>query len=249
MSEEFNNGQLDDLVNAALSEFSGCDEGSVSSLVDNSVELCERRYRDRVERHQELDQIYETNGTIFEDVVQEMEEMGNVFLRYVCGQASIMHRRYISDVFVPGSERDVPTIVEILRQYGDSRRGGMFGFSVDGDHIHVIHDCNWSGRTCRDAFRAKIEPYGSFKSNRKYIKPMSGFTRYQWYNVLSYFFLEKWGERNLWVRGACWEVPPHSKLVRWKERIAVKRQMARSIYHQDVNIGQRSADSEVRGIS
>ena len=36
----------------------------------------------------------------------------------------------------------------------------MFGFSVEDDHIHVIHDCAFSDGTCRDVWRKQVESIG-----------------------------------------------------------------------------------------
>lgn len=193
-------------------------------------------------------------------LVQEIEEMGNIFFRYFTGKDCITTRRYLSDVFVYRREGDVPVILGILNSYGESRRTGMFGYSVEPKHIHIIHDCTFGGSWCRDIFRNQIKPFGYFMPARRQNKPIWKFTRTDFYDVFVYFFLRKRGTRQIWVRGENWEAPTDGKskqcsyktnvlndtvrltaqLVRWEEEYRIGRQMVRieDSWIDDERIGQ-----------
>lgn len=155
--------------------------------------------------------IAEADAVAFNILAKEVEEMGRVFFNYFTGEDAIVTRRYLSDVFVYRDESILPDILGILRRYGESRRSGMFGYSVEAKHVHIIHDCTFGGSWCRDIFRKQIEPFGHFKSARKQNKPVWQFTRIDFYDVFIYFFLRKRGDRKIWARGESWEAPTDGK--------------------------------------
>jgi len=146
-------------------------------------------------------------------LAEKIEQMAKPFLDYTCGREVITSaRRYLSDVFLFSGRRELAKSLDILRQYGESRRTGMFGISVEEDHIHIIHDCTYSAGCCRCTFKEKIRPFGEFGPNRRYNKPFWKFTRTDWYDVIVYFFFEKRGTREVWIRGKSWEIPSDGKL-------------------------------------
>lgn len=176
-------------------------------------------------------------------LAEEIEKIGRPFFNYFNGETVNHTGRYISDVFLYRGRRELNRIMEILCNYGRSRRNGMFGYSVESDHVHIIHDCTYSGRNCRCTFKEKIEPFGEFGPNRKYNKPIHQFTRTDWYDVFIYFFLTKRGPRDLWFRGKNWQIPADGErifiklfvlfckysfsveLVRWQEIYHSRRKM------------------------
>lgn len=161
------------------------------------------------------------------DLEQEMQEVGSDFFGYVNGKTIKGSWRYLSDVFLPRDFSEVDDIVQILSSYGESRRSGMFGISVESDHIHIIHDCSFSGGHCRDVFRTQLKPFGDFKPIRTYCKPIWEFQRTDWYDVFQYFFLSKRGTRKVWFRGESWKEPTDDQLVRWEEKSRTWGQMVR----------------------
>lgn len=167
------------------------------------------------------------NQEAYQDLVQEVQEMGDIFMEYVTGKIINGSWRYITDVITFRSERELHKIMDVLCRYGRSRRNGMFGFSVEADHVHVIHDCSFSDGTCRDIWRKQIESIGEIKPLRKEIKPIWKFTRTDWYDVFIYFFLRKRGARQIWIRGEGWKTPTNSQLLRWEEKYNAWRQMVR----------------------
>jgi hypothetical protein len=141
----------------------------------------------------------------------QIEEMGRDFFNYFNGETIPLAGRYLTDVFLFRGRRELRKALDILCEYGGNRRNGMFGISVEEDHIHIIHDCSYSGGTCRCIFKEKIRPLGEFGPNRRYNKPIYKFTRTDWYDVFVYFFLAKRGTRKIWIRGKSWQTPTDGK--------------------------------------
>lgn len=168
------------------------------------------------------------NNEAFKDLAKEIYQMGSNFFNYVNKQIGISSRRYVSHVIPFRNDQQADRIVQVLQSFGRTRSNGMFGFSVDKGHIHIIHDCAWSDNSCRCQFRKQIEPFGGVKPNSKEVKPMWKFTITDWYDVFLYFFIRKRGTKNLWAGGTSWTEPDNSQLVRWQEKSRVWEEMVRS---------------------
>lgn len=169
-----------------------------------------------------------TNEKAFKDLGEEVQKMGHQFFDYFNRKDINNSWRYISDVILFRSSKQLDRILQVLGNYGKSRSGGMFGYSVEDDHVHVIHDCAFSDGTCRDVWRKQIESIGEVKPMRKELKPLWKFSRTDWYDVFIYFFLRKRGTRQIWFRGESWKEPSNDQLVRWEEKYNTWGQMVRS---------------------
>lgn len=182
---------------------------SFTGLVDDNSSIHSGSERGKFSRpsSRSMAQFLKSDVESYKLLAKEIEEMGNGFFRYVNGEFISPTGRYISDVFLYRGSRELKKIMDILCSYGKSRRNGMFGISVEDDHIHIIHDCSYSGNSCRCAWKEKIRPFGEFGPDRKYNKPIWKFTRTDWYDVFIYFFLAKWGTREIWFRGESWQAP------------------------------------------
>lgn len=148
----------------------------------------------------------------FKDMAKEVQEMGYQFFEYFNREDIPSTRRYITDVITFRNERELYKMVQELYKFGKNRKGGMFGYSIEEDHIHVIHDCSFSDGTCRDQWRKAVHAIGNLKPIRKHIKFVSEFTKAQWYDVFIYFFLQKRGTRQIWFGGESWKEPTNGKL-------------------------------------
>lgn len=176
--------------------------------VHTTVDTGERQLGPRGSHYKTMADFLRNDAEGYKLLAEEIEKVGSGFFQYTCGTETVSTTgRYISDVFLYSGRRQLNSIMDILRKYGESRRKGMFGYSVEDDHIHIIHDCAFSGRSCRCTFKEKIEPFGEFGPNRKYNKPLWKFTRTDWYDVFIYFFLAKRGARKIWIRGKDWKIP------------------------------------------
>ena len=149
----------------------------------------------------------------FSNLVPQIEEMGNIFFDYVNGPIIKNTWRYLSGVILFENERNLSELVRVLSDYGRSRGRRMFGFSVEEDHIHVIHDCAFSGGHCRDIWRKQVEPFGQLRPTREENKPIWKFKRTDWYDVFNYFFLRKRGTRQIWIGGESWKAPSNGMYI------------------------------------
>lgn len=191
----------------------GTETGTSSGLVDYNSQQHKRKRElgPRGSSYTTMAQFFKTDVEGYNILAEEIEKVGRPFFDYFNGKTINNTGRYISDVFLFRGRRERDRTLEVLCSYGGSRRNGMFAYSVESDHIHIIHDCTYSGRNCRCTFKEKIEPFGNFGPDRKYNKPLHEFTRTDWYDVFVYFFLAKRGARNIWFRGKGWEVPSDGK--------------------------------------
>lgn len=183
-----------------------------TGMVDTDITTGIRKHTDRGGRSTSMVQLAREFPTFFEEMVPEIEEMGNIFFEYVTGSNIKRSHRYLSDVILFKDDRQLFECVEILRNYGKSRSRGMFGFSVENDHIHVIHDCSFSSGSCRDTFRQQIKSIAKFTAVRTENKPIYMFSTIDWYDVFIYFFLRKRGTREIWIGGKNWKEPSNGNL-------------------------------------
>lgn len=183
--------------------------------------------------------IAEESPKDFQNLVEVLEKMGGEFFNYVTGPNIKPTFRYLSDVIVCKSQGQLDKCMELLREYGSNRRNGMFGLCQEEDHIHVIHDCSYAGSHCRDSWRQQVQPYGDLRSTRRYNKPIWKFNRTDWYDVFIYFYVQKRGPREIWVRGESGKIPSDDELVRWEEGITAKRSMVRSEHSESDNDSER----------
>lgn len=153
----------------------------------------------------------------YERLAKEVEEMGRGFLEYFRGPFVKGSWRYVTDVVCYDSDDALERLLGCLRAYGRRRLNGMFSFSVEPGHVHVIHDCNYSAGCCRCVWRREASVFGNIKPASRRAKYIYAFTRNDWYDVFLYFFVKKRGTREIWCRGESREVPDYTQLVRWQE--------------------------------
>lgn len=186
---------------------------------------------------------------VYAELVSQTEKMASGLLNELNQLCTLGTRRYLSDVFLPKDARAMAQTIQSLQKYGESRRAGLFGFFVDGDHIHVIHDCAFSTKSCRDKFRDELQQYGQFRPARRFNRPLWQFGRNDWLNVLHYFFSKEGEANELWVAGKNWQVPDHDEHIRWTKIYRVYAEMVRS---QDMGSNndrkRRATDQAAQGI-
>lgn len=110
-------------------------------------------------------------------------------------------RKYIADVFLARSDEFNCQAIGYLAQRVAERSAGFFGYSVDGDHVHIIHDCSYSGRSCRCRFREVLSCLGHVKRNERFVRNCSDIQQADWTRILIYYFLAKRGLKELSNQG------------------------------------------------
>lgn len=106
-------------------------------------------------------------------------------------------RKYIADVFIPYDDKFNNKAIGYLAQRADQHSTGFFGFVGEFDHIHVIHDCSYSGRSCRCRFREILQAMGYFKKHERFIRNISNLEYIDWIRIFIYYFLSKRGPKAL----------------------------------------------------
>lgn len=76
---------------------------------------------------------------------------------------------YISDIFSTGSDTNNQKLLrELQKQCELSYRRGLLFICIDGDHIHLGHDCSYANKSCRCSFIQKTEALTGFRRRGGY---------------------------------------------------------------------------------
>lgn len=96
-------------------------------------------------------------------------------------------RRYLSDVIACEHRREANLlsrqIIGIARNYP----GNLCVVSTHDDHIHVVHDCPYSGSSCRCQILQKEEVKSKRRGAIRKRKAISTIESDQWINIIEYF--------------------------------------------------------------
>nr|QTZ83150.1 MAG: nonstructural protein 1 [Emberiza rustica ambidensovirus] len=174
----------------------------------------------------------------YNDLAETVQEMGNNFFEYVHKQIGVSTRKYVRYVIPTRDARETDGLVRLLQSTCGPKFRGMFGFSVDPGHVHIIHDCSYSDKSCRCVFRKQIESFRGVKPTNEKVESMWKLGRCDWYDVFTYFFLRKRGTRNLWIRGESWEKPSDTQLVRWEEKCRTWETLVRCKDNGNNHVGE-----------
>jgi len=122
-------------------------------------------------------------------------------------------RFYIADVFLPSTVESGERAISYMSEYGASRRYGFFGYSAEGDHIHVIHDCSYNQRMCRCRFREVMQQYGSFKRHERFVRATATIDEISWQRIFAYYFLSKQGKKEVFYQNLRSRVPTNDEFI------------------------------------
>lgn len=160
--------------------------------------------------------------TYHQSMVQELSEMADNLVRRFEQQSWDPVSRFFSDVFVYRSDGERLGLERLLSNAGSNYRRHLFWFVTDVNehHIHCIHDCKFSNRSCRCAWRAEIIAKfpGSIKQAIGKRRFINQFTTDDWIDVFIYYCLRKWGKpQKIWIDGKSQGLPSASESLRWEE--------------------------------
>lgn len=92
---------------------------------------------------------------------------------------------------------DVEKLCGILDRMGNETFGrSLFGYSVDGDHIHIIHDCSYANRACRCKFKSYFE--GCLKTKDGIRRRLRDIGK-DWLHIILYYYFRKRGTQKIWI--------------------------------------------------
>lgn len=121
-----------------------------------------------------------TSGELFLDVRLQSEVLGRMFV----GSS----RKYYHDVAICINETVSKTLAfEVSKQHKQHARSGNFFFvSQHAEHVHIIHSCPYSNRSCRCGIWDAITTNHVLRRNPKNRCKCSQLSTEDWQNVLQY---------------------------------------------------------------
>lgn len=94
---------------------------------------------------------------------------------------------YISDVYACESPERARGVAKRLEQRAESYRRGFIGISIHGNHVHSIHSCPYTSRTCRCSFKNFPEAKEDIRRLLRKPRAIETFKRSDWENITKYF--------------------------------------------------------------
>lgn len=174
-------------------------------------------------RYRGIRSVRKIDETYHQSLVQELSEMANQLPRRLGNQGWNSTSRFFKDVIVYRNDEQRLGMEQLLTEAGSSYRGNLFFYVTDleGNHIHFVHDCLYSNRSCRCAWRDQIMrrfPGAIKQTQREKREYISKFTIDDWLDVFIYYFLRKWGKpQKIWFNGENQRLPSPSESIRWEE--------------------------------
>lgn len=155
-------------------------------------------------------------------MAEELQTMANHLVRRLNGQSWDFTCKFFSDVFVFRNDGERARMERILSDAGSNYRRRLFWFvtDVESNHIHVIHDCSYSNRSCRCIWRGNFIAQfpGAVKQAIGKRRDISEFTIDDWLDVFIYYCLRKWGKpQKIWYNGEDQGLPSALESLRWEE--------------------------------
>lgn len=95
---------------------------------------------------------------------------------------------YISDVYACESPERAAGVARRLATRAESFGRGLIGISLHGDHVHSIHSCPYTSRSCRCQFKNFPEAKQDIRRLLRKPRAIETFQRKDWYNITKYFF-------------------------------------------------------------
>ncbi|GBM79722.1 Non-capsid protein NS-1 [Araneus ventricosus] len=95
---------------------------------------------------------------------------------------------YISDVYACESPERAAGVARRLAARAESFGRGLIGISLHGDHVHSIHSCPYTSRSCRCKFKDFPEAKQDIRRLLRKPRALETFKRQDWYNITKYFF-------------------------------------------------------------
>lgn len=160
---------------------------------------------------------------LFEKVFGTLEKTTQEWYSNLCGQLRSTYkgdtRKYVADVLLTRDDECNDGAIGQLSKYVSDRKSGFLGYVDDGDHIHIIHDCSYSQRTCRCRFREVLSQFGVFKRNERFVRSLTDIEESDWRRILLYYFLSKRGIKQLSNQGVPIRFDLDSKSVQDRESL------------------------------
>lgn len=138
------------------------------------------------------------NNTIGERIQNEIESinstLGEEFRSMVSRVVSKLEETpredggyYVSDVFGCGTPERAASLAKELAFRARSFRRSFIGVFIHNDHVHTIHDCAYSNKSCRCSFKEFPEAKSDLRRLLRKPRSLETFQRRDWENITIYF--------------------------------------------------------------
>lgn len=97
---------------------------------------------------------------------------------------------YISDVFACESPERAARLADCLAERACTFGRGFIGVALHGSHVHTIHSCAYSNRSCRCSFKSFKEAKEDLRRLLRRPRAVETFNRTDWENIATYFLTQ-----------------------------------------------------------
>lgn len=133
-------------------------------------------------------------GAVQGEVASDANEVDKAIEQLVSGFVSRIEKEnwkdsgfYISDVYACESARRAEAVAKRLAERAATFRRGLIGISIHGDHVHSIHSCPYTSRSCRCYFKNFPQAKEDLRRLLRSPPALETFTRRDWENITKYF--------------------------------------------------------------
>nr|WQF02872.1 MAG: nonstructural protein NS1 [Bee densovirus 7] len=188
-----------------------------SNLVDVSDEQCAYfTGGSEFEQPLRLRHIKKMYPEDYESLGRQLQEVVGRWTRAIDRQKFNSSKRYISDVIVINDDDHRSRLLKWVSECGPSFPGGLLIYVNEGDHIHFVHDCPYSGNTCRCKFTKTPDFRRPIRDPMRRLRFINDLDEIDWANVILYFIMSKWQSRpQIWIGGRLQGLPTNSEIIRW----------------------------------
>lgn len=120
-------------------------------------------------------------------VEKERQEMVSKIVRRFNHLPSEGSRYYISDVIPTNNTIEHHQLLGLLKLRAGEYRGAFFLVSSHGDHIHVIHDCAFSNRSCRCSWKKDFQTQARLRGRIRKAIQLGTIDQEGWQKIILYF--------------------------------------------------------------
>lgn len=164
------------------------ESNSQGSIIESTAGFSSSNVQRMGTRRRASDSVSNSVSAINEDLVDQYNRMENQLFTRSSISSGGTSRYYLSDVIVPRSREEHQKILQGLYQRIQSHTG-EFGILTDhADHIHLLHDCAYSNRSCRCTWLKTFPQFNEiFRGKIRKARLMSSLKRSDWENVIYYY--------------------------------------------------------------
>lgn len=168
-----------------------------------------------------LRKIQKCNSEVYSKLVVQQQDLVRPYLGAIARAEPDPARSYVSRIVTIRDSDHHNRVIEALTAAGDRHVGKLFIVVDEGDHVHYVHDCAFSNRTCRCRWLQSEDVRRNVRPDLRRVKSMGELSTNDYAGIFVYFLVSKWQSfRSLWIGGAVQGLPGSDESIRWKNMCA-----------------------------